>query len=193
MMMSKRKSNSTIRRDNKRLQEYNENYERQLAENINIDLCTSDVGKSPRLLKCVNDRQVDNVNKDKKKSSDVNIEDNNNNLNKTISTEACKLDSSDKNNDDNGNVSSEENSDLFSKFALKRSMSDDDKLIGNIESTGRLIIFSIHRKKYEKLIYGDRYYRKFNKVWTEDFNDVLSTNFINDQVNQAILMMIEYV
>ncbi|CAG2221414.1 unnamed protein product [Mytilus edulis] len=75
------------------------------------------------------------------------MEENNNNLNKTISTEECKLDNSAIHNDDNNIVSSDENSDLFSKFVLKRSMSDDDKLIRKIESTGRLIIFGMHRKK----------------------------------------------
>lgn len=88
--------------------------ERHSVENINIDLCTSDLGKSPLLLECVNNvKEVDNVNIDKNICSVVNIEDYNN---KTISTEECKSDNNDIHNDDN--VSNDENSDLFSKFVL---------------------------------------------------------------------------
>ncbi|CAC5356832.1 unnamed protein product [Mytilus coruscus] len=112
---SKRKSNSTIKRDNKRLREYNENNsdtiitecatntqcsnnadncvelvgdmdveitpngtpttltgEIQSAENVNIDLCVYNTGKSPDLSECVNNNK--DVNKAKSACSVDNIE-----------------------------------------------------------------------------------------------------------------------
>ncbi|CAC5424925.1 unnamed protein product [Mytilus coruscus] len=120
--------------------------EMQSTEHINIDLCTSGFRSSRNKCSVVN---IEDNNADKKHdlhstfmfrktvdncsgSSVTNSCDKSKvSRDKTISTEECKSDNNDLHNVDN--VSTDENADLFSKFVLKRSMSDNDKLIGKIE------------------------------------------------------------
>ncbi|CAC5397724.1 unnamed protein product [Mytilus coruscus] len=99
---------------------------------------------------------------------------------------------------DNSNIkivhdaSDDEKCDLISKFVLKKRRNTGGKLICKIENTGRLIIFDMDQKSYEELTNSDRYYKMYNTVLTQDFSDVRETSYMNAEIEQAIVQMIEY-
>ncbi|VDH98502.1 Hypothetical predicted protein [Mytilus galloprovincialis] len=75
---------------------------------------------------------------------------------------------------------------ILSKIVLKTSRSGLDILIGKTER-GRLILLRMGREGLELLLPGEHEYLRFNKVLTEDFQDVRTTPLMNDAVNDGIL------
>ena len=69
---------------------------------------------------------------------------------------------------------------------MKTSRSGLDILIGKTER-GRLILLRMGRERLELLVPGEHEYLRFNKVVTEDFQDVRTTPLMNDAVNDGIL------
>ncbi|CAG2186348.1 unnamed protein product [Mytilus edulis] len=77
---------------------------------------------------------------------------------------------------------------IIRKIVFKKSRSGMDMLIGKTER-GRLVLFHMSGKNFELLLPGEHEYSRYNKVLTEDFEDVRTTPFMNDEVNEGILKM----
>ncbi|CAC5383386.1 unnamed protein product [Mytilus coruscus] len=81
---------------------------------------------------------------------------------------------------------------IFSKVVLKQSRAASDLLIGKTQDN-RIILFCTYRKKFEVLLGGDRSYLKYNKVVTEDFQDVRQTRLMSDEIQDGMDKMINFV
>ncbi|CAG2235178.1 SPE3 [Mytilus edulis] len=107
------------------------------------------------------------------------------NNNDIVSTTSSGVQSCDKAKEHNRKVPE---SGIIRKIVLKKSRNGMDILIGKTER-GRLVLFHMSRKNFELLLPGEHEYSRFNKVLTEDFEDVRTTPFMNDEVNEGILKM----
>ena len=79
----------------------------------------------------------------------------------------------------------------FTKFVVKQSRTEADILIGKTY-TGKLLLYMTYDKTYKVLSGMDSSYWKFNKILSQDFEDVRNTKFMSDEIRIAIEMMEKY-
>ena len=219
---SKRKSNSTVNRDRKRMKEYNnDNVHIENSENDTDVICSDSLSENNHIPSgkvstnisdvmdfddnpCEASASTGNINSVESPNIELLIDTGNelpmsptclpskiiNNGNKSkqrVSVDIIEKNPStcDKVKEHNKNI---QDSRFIHKIVLKQNRSGTDILIGKTQR-GRLVLFHIDHKEFEVLLRGERDYRIFNKVVTDDFKDVRTTKLMTDAVRQGILEM----
>ena len=224
---AKRKSNSTVMRDVKRMKEYGNNrsvdihankedrvVSASLVEENEVDCEINGMVDSNRTMDIdgldslssasrfsvqpvIDFSPVVNIDNNLSHPSDPQVE---KVIDNQLRTRAivCKQPNvnSKVNNEKESKLSNKNNADKkktnFTKFVLKQSRSESDILIGKTY-TGKLVLYMMYNKTYKVLTGKDSSYWKYNKILSDDFDDVRHTKLMSDEIRIAIDKMEQYV